>query len=413
MRLLRGLCAEGHTVVASIHQPRSAIYALFDDVLLLGQGRVADHGPAAGALARLAAAGFAAPPAYNPADFMVDLVSGDEGDGNGNGNGNDRKGNGGNREDGAGPLDRLVAVSRERWQQRRYVAERAARAASGGGGGCSSGSASDSHSGYGRDGGGCDAGHNASGRYGFGTAGSALPSLLPSQQPPGRALTAPPLRRRPCGFFQQFALLFGRSWRQATRNRGAARARGLAAGILGAIFGGVFWQLGPGVAAIDGRVSLLFNVVVNTAMIGCIRALQTFSIERPVIALERMEQGYSMLAYFVSKVLAEAPTDLTFGLLFGPVVYVMAGLHGTPWLPPQLGRGAPALGRFLGVLSLASMSSSALGLMIGCLSPSQDVANILGPAVNVVFLLVGGANREMPGPLKRLEAASTIKWGVQ
>lgn len=40
MATIRDLCSEGHTVVVAIHQPRSSIYAMFDDVLLLSNGRV-------------------------------------------------------------------------------------------------------------------------------------------------------------------------------------------------------------------------------------------------------------------------------------------------------------------------------------------------------------------------------------
>lgn len=40
METVRDLCSEGHTVVVAIHQPRSSIYALFDDILLLSEGRV-------------------------------------------------------------------------------------------------------------------------------------------------------------------------------------------------------------------------------------------------------------------------------------------------------------------------------------------------------------------------------------
>lgn len=40
METIRDLCADGHTVVVSIHQPRSSIYALFDDILLLSEGMV-------------------------------------------------------------------------------------------------------------------------------------------------------------------------------------------------------------------------------------------------------------------------------------------------------------------------------------------------------------------------------------
>lgn len=37
MEVLRSLCAEGHAVAVTIHQPRSAIFALLDDVLLIAK----------------------------------------------------------------------------------------------------------------------------------------------------------------------------------------------------------------------------------------------------------------------------------------------------------------------------------------------------------------------------------------
>ena len=40
MTTVRDLCTEGHTVLVAIHQPRSSIYALFDDILLLSDGTV-------------------------------------------------------------------------------------------------------------------------------------------------------------------------------------------------------------------------------------------------------------------------------------------------------------------------------------------------------------------------------------
>lgn len=40
MATVRDLCSDGHTVLVAIHQPRSSIYTLFDDLLLLNDGRV-------------------------------------------------------------------------------------------------------------------------------------------------------------------------------------------------------------------------------------------------------------------------------------------------------------------------------------------------------------------------------------
>ena len=40
METLKALAAEGHTVVCSLHQPRSSIFALLDDLILLSNGQV-------------------------------------------------------------------------------------------------------------------------------------------------------------------------------------------------------------------------------------------------------------------------------------------------------------------------------------------------------------------------------------
>ena len=64
---LRALADCGHTVVVTIHQPRSSVFAAFDDLLLVSEGRVVYHGPAADVLAHFAALGHACPEHYNPA----------------------------------------------------------------------------------------------------------------------------------------------------------------------------------------------------------------------------------------------------------------------------------------------------------------------------------------------------------
>ena len=46
MQALKSLADEGRTVVCSIHQPRSSIFAMFDDLLLLAEGTPVYSGPA-------------------------------------------------------------------------------------------------------------------------------------------------------------------------------------------------------------------------------------------------------------------------------------------------------------------------------------------------------------------------------
>uniref|UniRef100_A0A7S0NXL9 ABC transporter domain-containing protein n=1 Tax=Calcidiscus leptoporus TaxID=127549 RepID=A0A7S0NXL9_9EUKA len=65
----------GRTVVLSIHQPRSSIYAMFDRLLLLAGGNVMYNGDGSAAVSYFEAAGHPCPIHYNPADFFIDLVS--------------------------------------------------------------------------------------------------------------------------------------------------------------------------------------------------------------------------------------------------------------------------------------------------------------------------------------------------
>lgn len=75
MQTLKDLAEEGKTVIASIHQPRSSIFEMFDDLLLLSEGREVYFGPANEAAGFFEEQGFPCPPHYNPAEFFTDLIS--------------------------------------------------------------------------------------------------------------------------------------------------------------------------------------------------------------------------------------------------------------------------------------------------------------------------------------------------
>ena len=72
---LKTLADAGHTVVAAIHQPRSRIFELFDDLILLSRGRRVYGGAASDAVGHFAELGHECPQHYNPAEFLADLIS--------------------------------------------------------------------------------------------------------------------------------------------------------------------------------------------------------------------------------------------------------------------------------------------------------------------------------------------------
>ena len=77
MSAMKRLASSGRTVIASIHQPRSSIYQMFDQLLLIAEGRCVYYGDATSAVPYFGGKGHACPSLYNPADYFMDVVSPD------------------------------------------------------------------------------------------------------------------------------------------------------------------------------------------------------------------------------------------------------------------------------------------------------------------------------------------------
>lgn len=73
---LGGLAAKGKSVVVSVHQPSSRVYQMFDDLLVLSEGRCIYFGKRAEATPYFESVGFSPGFPMNPADFLLDLANG-------------------------------------------------------------------------------------------------------------------------------------------------------------------------------------------------------------------------------------------------------------------------------------------------------------------------------------------------
>ncbi|XP_072051508.1 broad substrate specificity ATP-binding cassette transporter ABCG2-like [Amphiura filiformis] len=74
MSLLKRLSERGRTIIFSIHQPRFAIYRLFDTLMLLSKGEAVYHGPADETLDYFDSIGFHCEEHNNPPDFFLDII---------------------------------------------------------------------------------------------------------------------------------------------------------------------------------------------------------------------------------------------------------------------------------------------------------------------------------------------------
>ena len=77
MRLLRAISRLGVTTIAIIHQPREKIFHGFDHLLLLAEGRSVFSGSTDDVQPYFENLGFAWPQRSNPADTLIDIITGD------------------------------------------------------------------------------------------------------------------------------------------------------------------------------------------------------------------------------------------------------------------------------------------------------------------------------------------------
>ena len=75
IRTLKSLATKGRTIITTIHQPRSEIWVLFDNLILLTGGSPVYSGPAQKSLSYFAELGYPLPPFVNPAEHLIDLAA--------------------------------------------------------------------------------------------------------------------------------------------------------------------------------------------------------------------------------------------------------------------------------------------------------------------------------------------------
>lgn len=73
--VLREMANDRMTIISSIHQPSSKVFYSFNKLLLLADGHVIYSGSPQNVMSYLSTCNFTSPGDYNPADFLMDLVT--------------------------------------------------------------------------------------------------------------------------------------------------------------------------------------------------------------------------------------------------------------------------------------------------------------------------------------------------
>ncbi|XP_034688428.1 ABC transporter G family member 7 isoform X4 [Vitis riparia] len=265
METLRQLAQDGHTVICSIHQPRSSVYGKFDDIVLLTEGALVYAGPAQDEpLAYFSRFGYHCPDHVNPAEFLADLISIDYSSADSVYSSQKR-------------IDGLVESFSQQTSAVLY----------------------------------------------------ATPLTRRESFKSSRKFSEKAVVKKKGVWWRQFCLLLRRAWMQASRDGPTNKVRSRMSIASAIIFGSVFWRMGRSQTSIQDRMGLLQVAAINTAMAALTKTVGVFPKERAIVDRERAKGSYALGPYLLSKLLAEIPVGAAFPLMFGAVLYPMARLHPT------------------------------------------------------------------------------------
>nr|XP_016459934.1 PREDICTED: ABC transporter G family member 26-like [Nicotiana tabacum] len=76
LQILQGLAKMGKTIITTIHQPSSRIFHMFEKILLISEGYPVYYGKARESMEYFSSLGFIPEIAMNPAEFLLDLATG-------------------------------------------------------------------------------------------------------------------------------------------------------------------------------------------------------------------------------------------------------------------------------------------------------------------------------------------------
>ncbi|KAG0023451.1 hypothetical protein BGZ80_009402 [Entomortierella chlamydospora] len=447
------------TVVCTIHQPRSNIFALFDQLVLLAKGQLVYSGQTRNLNAHFTSLGHPCPEGYNMADYMIDLTMY-----TGKSKSNSRVGV--NEQSGNGELENYqgstsastaapilgpnglplftrapsMADDTHQWESELASRERQRPLKSRRNAGNTSIGIDPPDSGAGSarltaeeeaaaethllalvDGfkqseilaeveNGIDTAVQAAtapNGNGSSSQSSNQNNGLASQQQPQQNFSEKAVATyRRASWWTQFKILADRTLKNIYRDPMLMLAHFVMSIFLGLLCGALFYKVTNDIPGFQNRMGVFFFMC---ALFGfsCLSILPSFAHERILFVRERANGYYSPFTYFVSKVLFDiVPLRVIPPMLMGLIIYNMVGLV----------EGWKEFGKFFLVLVLFNTTASGVCLMIGIMFEAVGVANLMSSLIMLFSMLFGGLllNKEsIPEQLSWLQKLSFFNFAFE
>lgn len=330
MSSLRDLATNARTVMLTIHQPRSSIFAMFDQLMLIADGRLTYIGDAHAAVGYFETLSFKCPTLSNPADFFLDVTSLDA--------------RGETRANNSRARVRFFADEAER-RGLGVAAFDAAMATS-----------------------------TAKAKATANTNANANANATES----GRREKIASSASTGAGWLAQFALLLRRANQCLRRDLLGVGITVFLDVVYALLLSALFRGVGDDQEGVQNRLGCLFFVCLNLAYGAALPSINLFAAEKLIVIREQASGAYTTSAYYLSKLVAELP-KLSSKLLFCVIVYWTVGLN------PEPARFA----NFVAIILCEVLAAQAVGMVMATGMPI-GAALALGPACITVFTLFGG-----------------------
>ncbi|OSX57659.1 hypothetical protein POSPLADRAFT_1185639 [Postia placenta MAD-698-R-SB12] len=195
--------------------------------------------------------------------------------------------------------------------------------------------------------------------------------------------------RKRAGWGTQFRILSGRAFKNLYRDPALLITHYSSAVAVALICGFFYHNVTNDIAGFQNRLGVFFFTL---ALFGfsSLSSLSLFANERILFMRERSNGYYSPFTYFASKILFDiAPLRVIPPLIYGAIVYGLVGLVPT----------APAFWKFILTLVLFNLTTASVILLLSIAFASTSVASLIGTLIMLFNLLFAGLliNRQTLG----------------
>lgn len=211
---------------------------------------------------------------------------------------------------------------------------------------------------------------------------------------------------RRLGWIGQFTILSSRTWKNLYRNPILMLSHYAVSVVLAVLCGYLFFGIKDDISGFQNRMGLFFFVL---ALFGfsTLTSLNTFAQERTLFLRERANGYYSPITYFTAKVLFDiVPLRIVPPITMGTILYPMVGLV-TQW---------PEFFKFILILVLFNLAASSICLFIGIVCKDNGLSNLIGSLVMLFSLLFAGLllnHDSIPSGALWLQKLSIFHYGFE